>query len=37
MSTIDKSLLFSIAHNAMTNVIRHAGAGRVGIRPRLHR
>ena len=31
MSTIDKSLLFSIAHNAMTNVIRHAGAGRVVI------
>ena len=31
MSTIDKSLLFSIAHNAMTNVIRHAGAGQVVI------
>ena len=37
MSTIDKSLLFSIAHNAMTNVIRHAGAGRGGHRSRLHR
>ena len=31
MSTIDKSLLFSIAHNALTNVIRHAGAGQVVI------
>ena len=29
LSTIDKSLLFSIAHNALTNVIRHSGAGRV--------
>ena len=26
-----KSLLFSIAHNAMTNVFRHAQAGRVDI------
>ena len=33
LSTIDKSLLFSIAHNALTNVIRHAaGAGQVVIR-----
>ena len=31
MSTIDRSLLFSIAHNALTNVIRHAGAGQVVI------
>ena len=31
LSTIDKSLLFSIAHNALTNVIRHAGASRVVI------
>ena len=31
MSTIDKSLLFSIAHNALTNVIRHAGASEVVI------
>ena len=31
MSTIAKSLLFSIAHNALTNVIRHAGAKRVVI------
>ena len=31
MSTITKSLLFSIAHNALTNVIRHAGASRVVI------
>ena len=34
LSAIDKSLLFSIAHNALTNVFRHAGAGGVivGIR-----
>ena len=31
LSTIDRSLLFSIAHNALTNVIRHAGAGQVVI------
>ena len=31
MSTKTKSLLFSIAHNALTNVIRHAEAGRVVI------
>ena len=31
MSTITRSLLFSIAHNALTNVIRHAGASRVVI------
>ena len=31
LSIIDKSLLFSIAHNALTNVIRHAGASRVVI------
>ena len=31
LSTIDKSLLFSMAHNALTNVIRHAGAGQVVI------
>ena len=31
LSIIDRSLLFSIAHNALTNVIRHAGAGRVVI------
>ena len=31
MSTINRSLLFSIAHNALTNVIRHAGATRVAI------
>ena len=29
LSTIERSLLFSIAHNALTNVIRHAGASRV--------
>ncbi len=29
LSTISKSLLFSIAHNALTNVMRHAQAGRV--------
>ena len=31
MSTIARSLLFSIAHNALTNVIRHAGAEQVVI------
>ena len=31
LSIIDKSLLFSIAHNALTNVIRHANAGEVVI------
>ena len=31
LSTITRSLLFSIAHNALTNVIRHAGASRVVI------
>ena len=31
LSVIDRSLLFSIAHNALTNVIRHAGAGEVVI------
>ena len=31
MSTITKSLLFSIAHNALTNVIRHANASEVVI------
>ena len=31
MSTITRSLLFSMAHNALTNVIRHAEAGRVVI------
>ena len=31
MSTINRSLLFSIAHNALTNVIRHAGATKVVI------
>ena len=29
LSTIDRSLLFSIAHNALTNVMRHAQAGSV--------
>ena len=29
LPTITKSLLFSIAHNALTNVMRHAQAGRV--------
>ncbi len=29
LSTISKSLLFSIAHNALTNVMRHAKASRV--------
>ncbi len=31
LSTITKSLLFSIAHNALTNVMRHAQAGRATI------
>ncbi len=31
LSTIERSLLFSIAHNALTNVIRHAGASRVAV------
>ena len=31
LSVIDRSLLFSIAHNALTNVIRHANAGEVVI------
>ena len=31
LSIIDRSLLFSIAHNALTNVIRHADASRVVI------
>ena len=31
LSTIERSLLFSIVHNALTNVIRHAGARRVVI------
>ena len=31
LSTITKSLLYSIAHNALTNVVRHAGASRVVI------
>ena len=31
LSIIDKSLLFSVAHNALTNVIRHANASRVVI------
>ena len=29
LSIIDRSLLFSVAHNALTNVIRHAGASEV--------
>ena len=29
LSIIDRSLLFSMAHNALTNVIRHAGASEV--------
>ena len=38
LSTIDKSLLFSMAHNALTNVIRHAaGAGQRRHQSRLHR
>ena len=32
LSTIARSLLFSIAHNALTNVMRHAQASRVTIR-----
>ena len=31
LSIIDKSLLFSMAHNALTNVTRHAGASEVVI------
>ena len=31
LSTIARSLLFSIAHNALTNVMRHAQAGRATI------
>ena len=31
LSIIDKSLLFSIAHNSLTNVIRHANASEVVI------
>ena len=31
LSIIDRSLLFSVAHNALTNVIRHANASRVVI------
>ena len=31
LSIIDRSLLFSVAHNALTNVIRHAGASEVVI------
>ncbi len=31
LPTITRSLLFSIAHNALTNVVRHAGAQRVVI------
>ena len=31
LSIITKSLLFSMAHNALTNVVRHAHAGRVVI------
>ena len=31
LSIIDRSLLFSIAHNALTNVVRHANAGEVVI------
>ena len=31
LSIIERSLLFSIAHNALTNVIRHAGASEVVI------
>ncbi len=31
LSIINRSLLFSVAHNALTNVIRHAGASRVVI------
>ena len=29
LSAVSKSLLFSIAHNAMTNAYRHSGASRV--------
>ena len=31
LSIIDRSLLFSMAHNALTNVVRHANASRVVI------
>ena len=31
LSTVNKSLLFSIAHNSLTNVLRHAGASNVVI------
>ena len=31
LSTITRSLLFSIAHNALTNAFRHSGADRVAI------
>ena len=31
LSIIDRSLLFSIAHNALTNVVRHANASEVVI------
>ena len=31
LSTIQRSLLFSIAHNALTNAFRHSGAGSVTI------
>ena len=37
LSMIDRSLLFSVAHNALTNVIRHAHAGRGRHRSRLRR
>ena len=33
LSTITRSLLFSIAHNALTNAFRHSGADRVAISP----
>ena len=35
LSTITRSLLFSIAHNALTNAYRHSGAGSVTILPGL--
>ena len=31
LSTVQRSLLFSIVHNALTNVFRHSGADRVAI------
>ena len=31
LSTVTRGLLFSIAHNAMTNAFRHSRAGRVAI------